>query len=113
MADLREGGTTGLLGRRRAPRRRRLVLLGVAVALVAFNLRTPVASVGPVLRELGGSLGMSGSGLALLTTVPVLCFGLVAPAAPRLARRFGIEPILMAMLLALGAGLVIRVMGGA
>ena len=89
------------------------VLLGLVVVLVAFNLRPAVASVGPVLPEVRADLSLSGLGAALLTFLPVLCFGLLAVAAPRLARRSGIEPVLLGMLVALAAGLAGRVAGGA
>lgn len=80
--------------------RRHPLLLGLATALVAVNLRPAVASVGPVLRDLSADLGLSPTGAALLTALPVLCFGAVAPIAPRLARRLGMEPTLMAVLVA-------------
>jgi CP family cyanate transporter-like MFS transporter len=85
----------------------------VVIALVAFNLRPAVASVGPVLPELRAGVPLSGTWAALLTTVPVLCFGLFALAAPRLARRSGIEPVLLAVSVALAAGLLGRVTDGA
>jgi len=92
--------------------RRHPLLLGLAIALVAFNLRAPLASVGPVLPELRDGLRLSGTGAAVLTMLPVLCFGALAAVAPRLARRFGIEPVLMGVLIALVAGLAGRVLAG-
>lgn len=102
---------TSTLARRLAGRRHTL-LLGIAIALLAFNLRPAVASVGPVLPEIREGLGLGGGQTAVLTMLPVLCFGLPALAAPRLARRAGIEPVLMGVLLALVAALVGRVLGG-
>jgi MFS transporter, CP family, cyanate transporter len=93
-------------------RHRHPVLLGLAVALVAFNLRAAVASVGPVLPEIRTDLPLSGTGAALLTFLPVLCFGLFAIAAPWLARRWGIEPVLLGVLGVLAAGLLVRVLDG-
>ena len=92
--------------------RRNLILLAPAIALVAFNLRAGLASVGPVLPELRSGLRLSATEAAVLTTLPVLCFGTLAAAAPRLARRFGIEPVLMVALIALVAGLAGRVLAG-
>jgi CP family cyanate transporter-like MFS transporter len=94
------------------PWRRHPVLLGIVIALVSFNLRPAVASVGPVLQELREQVPLSGTGAALLTTIPVLCFGLLALAAPRLAQRAGIEPVLMVVLLTLMAALLVRVADG-
>jgi MFS transporter, CP family, cyanate transporter len=93
-------------------RRRSAVLLGLAVALAAVNLRPALASVGPVLTELRADLGLSGGAAAVLTSVPVLCLGLLAPAAPALARRWGIEPVIALVLGVLGTGLLVRVLAG-
>jgi cyanate permease len=51
----------------------RPVLLGVAVVLVALNLRPAITSVGPVLDQARASFAASAGWVALLTTVPVLC----------------------------------------
>jgi CP family cyanate transporter-like MFS transporter len=88
------------------------VVRALVIALAAFNLRPPVASVGPVLPELRQDLTLSGAATALLTMLPVLCFGLLAVAAPRLARRAGIEPVLMIVLLTLVVALAGRVLDG-
>jgi CP family cyanate transporter-like MFS transporter len=88
------------------------VLLAAAVVLLAFNLRPAVAGVGPVLPDMRADLPLSGTAAALVTTVPVLFFGLLAPAAPRLARRHGIEPVLVGVMLALAAGAFVRVLDG-
>ena len=98
--------------RTRSRQHRHPVLLGLVVALVAFNLRPAVASVGPVLPEARADLSLSGVGAAFLTFLPVLCFGLLAVAAPRLARRSGIEPVLLGMLVAVAIGLAGRVVDG-
>ncbi|MBX6724279.1 MAG: MFS transporter, partial [Dactylosporangium sp.] len=45
----------------------------------------------------------------LLTTLPVLCFGLLSPFAALLGRRIGIESALLAAMLAVAAGSVVRV----
>lgn len=96
--------------RRASPRH--LVLLGVTIALAAFNLRPALASVGPVLPELRRDLGLSGAGAAALTMLPLLCFAAFSSTAPRLARRFGIEPVVMVALVAIMIGLAERVLGG-
>ncbi len=101
----RPGGTSG-------PGRRSAVLLALAVVLAAVNLRPALAAVGPVLTELRTDLGLSGGGAALLTALPVLCLGLLAPVAPALARRWGVEPVIALVLAVLGVGLLARVTGG-
>jgi len=87
---------------------KRPVLLGVAIALVAVNLRPALASVGPVLDDLGLSDPMA----AVLTAVPVLCLGAVAATAPALARRWGLEPVVALAVAAIATGLLLRVVDG-
>jgi CP family cyanate transporter-like MFS transporter len=96
-----------------SPPARHPVLLGFAIALVAANLRPALASVGPVLTDLRADLGLSGTAAALLTAVPVICLGAVAATAPGLARRWGMEPVVAAVLGVLVAALLLRVTDGA
>ncbi|MBR8741058.1 MFS transporter [Nocardiopsis sp. MG754419] len=88
--------------------RRALILVGVAIALAALNLRTAITSVGPVLGEVTGGLGMSAVGAGVLTTMPVLCFALLGGLTPLLARRLGSHHLLVYALTALTLGLVSR-----
>ncbi|RRR97721.1 MFS transporter [Glycomyces terrestris] len=83
-------------------------LLVAGVVLAAFNFRTAVTSVGAILAELRGGLGMSETVAGLLTTLPVLAFAGLGALAPRLARRFGPRALLTGALLAMSAGLVAR-----
>jgi CP family cyanate transporter-like MFS transporter len=48
----------------------------------------------------------------VLTTLPVLCFGLFAPVAPVLARRVGLERALFASLVLLCVGFALRLVPG-
>lgn len=88
--------------------RRTPVLLGAALLLVALNLRLPLTAVPPLLGALRADLGLSSTAAGLLTTLPVLCFALAAPAAPVLARRFGGEAVLLGCVLTIVAGTAIR-----
>src|SRR4051794_3232698 len=85
------------------------VLLALGIILIASNLRPTVTSVAPLLPQLRLDLGLSTTAAALLTATPVLCFGLLAPFAPRIADRFGMERTLGLVLLLIAVGLVVRV----
>lgn len=98
----RTGKTTGSLA----------WLLVAGIVLAALNLRTAVTSVGPVLDQIRSGLGMSGVGVGLLTTLPVLIFASVGAVTPTLARKVGEHRLLLLALIALGAGLLIRAMVG-
>jgi CP family cyanate transporter-like MFS transporter len=90
--------------------RRALVL--VALAVVAFNLRTPTASLPPLLADVQGALGLSGPALGLLTALPVLCMALCAPGAHRLAHRLGAELTTLCAVNLVAAGALLRLGGG-
>lgn len=84
------------------------VIAAIGIMLVAANLRPPVVSVAPLLDDIVADLGFSSAVAGLLTTLPVLCFGLSAPFAPRLASRFGIERTVFVSMIVLIAAMVLR-----
>lgn len=85
-----------------------VVPLLAAVVLVALNLRPAVASVPPLLDTIQRQLGLSSAAAGLLTTLPVLCMGVFAPAGSVLARRLGRERALGAALGVVAAGTFLR-----
>ncbi|TDE43073.1 MFS transporter [Nonomuraea mesophila] len=87
-------------------------LLVLGIVLAALNLRTAVTSVGPLLDQLAGALGMSSVGTGVLTTLPVLAFASVGAITPALARRVGEHRLLLLALVTLGVGMLIRSMAG-
>nr|AIA14981.1 Major Facilitator Superfamily [uncultured bacterium] len=89
--------------------RARSIALAASLALIAFSLRTPITSVGPILLEAVQATNLSRTGASLLTTLPSLCFGFFGPLAPLLARRLGSERALLALLALLTAGTALRV----
>lgn len=93
-------------------RGRETLWLLLALVLVAINLRPALSSLAPVLRQAQQDTGMGSASAGLLTTLPVLCLGLFAPLAPRLAARFGTERIVLWVLLLLATGIVLRGMLG-
>ncbi|GGP86354.1 MFS transporter [Streptosporangium pseudovulgare] len=87
-------------------------MLVAGIILAALNLRTAVTSVGPVLDQISSGLGMSGVGVGLLTTLPVLIFATVGAVTPTLARKTGEHRLLLAALVVLGVGLLVRAVVG-
>jgi MFS transporter, CP family, cyanate transporter len=96
---------------RRDPSHLRGVLLAVGIVLLAANLRSALTSVAPLIGQIRTDTGISNGVAGLLTTLPLLAFGVLSPVAPRLARRFGMERMLLASLLLLAAGIVVRSAG--
>ncbi len=97
--------------RRRSPARRRKLFRGAAFTIAALNLRPTIAAVSPVLQDIRRTTGLTDVGLALLTTLPLVCFGLLAPAAPGLVRRFGTGAVLLSCVGLLVAGTILRSVG--
>lgn len=86
-------------------------VLGASLVLIAFNLRPIFSSLSVLLPEVMQATGLSPAGASLLTTLPVLCLGLFAPLAPKLAQRFGAERTLLFALALLALGTVLRGLG--
>lgn len=89
------------------------LMAALGIMLVAANLRPAVVSVSPLIDTISDSFGFSSSTAGLLTTLPVLFFGIAAPVAPRLAHRFGIERTIFASLAVLVAGIALRLVPSA
>ena len=86
----------------------RRVLLVVGITLVAANLRPALAVVGPLAGDIRAATGLSSAAIGLLTTLPLLAFGIVSPFAPAVARRLGVERALGLALVLLGVGSAVR-----
>ena len=84
-----------------------LVLGGVL--LVALNLRSSLTSLGPLLDEISDGLHLSGTMAGVVTTMPGIAFAAVGAATPWLVRRFPPARLLVAAMVALVIGLVMRV----
>jgi CP family cyanate transporter-like MFS transporter len=93
------------------PGRLRGVLLVVGIVLVAANLRPALTSAAPLISQIRTDTGISNGVAGLLTTLPLLAFGLLSPVAPRLALRFGMERVLLVSLMVLTAGILLRSAG--
>lgn len=80
----------------------------VAVVVAAVNLRAGIASLGPVLSDVLGAFGASGSLAGLITAMPGVLFGIMGLCAVPLARRMGLSRVIViGMVLAL-VGLAAR-----
>ena len=79
-----------------------------AAAALAFNLRSPIVTIGPLVGMIRDDLGVSGSFMGFVTALPVMAFALFSPWAARLGRRYGMENVLVASLVVLLAGIALR-----
>lgn len=85
---------------------RALALVGLL--LVAINLRTAVAALSPIYTFIDADLGGGSFGLGLLGMLPPLCFAVFGIITPSLARRFGLEGLLVSSLVVLVLGHLLR-----
>ena len=91
--------------------RRDQVLLITGIILIGFNLRPALSGVGPLIAMIRESTGLSNSMLGLLTTLPLVAFGVLSTLTPLFTRRFGIEKTLSGALLLLTLGITLRAFG--
>jgi MFS transporter, CP family, cyanate transporter len=83
-------------------------LLLAAITAIGLNLRAGFGAVPALLDSIGQDLGLNGTTGALLTSVPVVCMGLFAPVAQRLAARIGPEAATAVLLGVLAVGGLMR-----
>lgn len=83
------------------------LLLIVGILFIAATLRVTFTGIAPLLDAIRAEYQLTTAQTGLLTTLPLLAFGLVSPLAAGVARRFGIErSLLLAMVIIfLGIGL--------
>lgn len=84
----------------------------VATVAVAFNLRPLISSLPPVLHDVRATLSLSGLQVDVLTAIPVLCLGALAPVAVRVEPRIGTTRLLAVASTAIAAGAACRAFGG-
>ncbi|WP_448004054.1 MFS transporter [Agromyces bauzanensis] len=89
---------------------RTLALVGIV--LVAFNLRTAVASLSPIIVRLEQDMSISPTVVGLLGMLPPLCYAVFGIVTPALAKRIGLEVALVVALAALSLGLAGRGLAG-
>src|ERR687894_3036313 len=80
------------------------VLLGLGIVLLAANLRPALTGLTPLIGQIRADTSISYGIAGLLTALPLLAMGMLSPIAPWLARRFGMECVLLGSMPALAAG---------
>lgn len=83
-------------------------LLIVGILLIASTLRVTFTGAAPLLDAIRADYGLTTAQTGLLTTLPLLAFGLVSPLAAGIARRLGMERSLFIAMLLICAGIAIR-----
>jgi len=86
------------------------ILLLSGIILIALNLRPALAGVGPLASVIRDATGLSNTMLGLLTTLPLLAFGIISTLTPLFTRRLGIEGTLALAMVLLSIGLLLRIL---
>ena len=83
-----------------------------ALLCFALSLRAPITVIPPLLTPVRADLGIDAPTAGLLTSIPVLCFGLLTPVASRIIHRLGINLGGLYCVLGVIAGSILRSVGG-
>jgi CP family cyanate transporter-like MFS transporter len=92
-----------------SPQKNKKLFLMAAIAIIALNLRPSISGVGPLISEIRLDTGLSNTLLGMLTTLPVLAFGIFSVLTPLFTRRLGTEGTMAFALTILTAGILLRV----
>ncbi|TFJ94338.1 MFS transporter [Lentibacillus salicampi] len=84
------------------------ILLVAGIVIVAFNLRPAITSVGPLIGIIRDDVGLSNWSAGLLTSLPLIAFAVMSPAAPKLGNRYSNERTLLLGLILLFVGISAR-----
>lgn len=87
-------------------RGRALALVGIV--LVAFSLRSAVASLSPVIDHVSEEFPVSSVVVGLIGAAPPVCFAVFGLLTPLFERRFGLERVAVVAIGLIAAGLLLR-----
>lgn len=86
------------------------MLVLIAIAGLAVNLRPPAIAIAPVLPEIRADLGFGGVLAGVLTTLPPLCFAVMGVLTPAIMARIGSHRAALLSLMAITIGQAVRVL---
>ena len=84
--------------------------LGLVAGMVAISLnqRPALVAVGALTAQLRADTGLSAAAVSMLTTLPLLCFGVVAGLAAPISLRWGMDRTVVVALAVLVVGIAMR-----
>ncbi|EGB15422.1 major facilitator superfamily MFS_1 [Pseudodesulfovibrio mercurii] len=87
-------------------------LMILAFFALSVNMRAAITSLPPIIQELRALFDISGGFAGFLTSIPVLCFGLLTPLVGYCMKGIRLETSVFATLMGLVLGSVLRSTGG-
>ena len=80
----------------------------VGIVLVAFSLRSAVASLSPVIDHIAEDFPLSPVAIGLIGAAPPVCFALFGLLTPLFERRFGLERVAVTAIAVMAVGMLLR-----
>ncbi|MCM3778217.1 MFS transporter [Microbacterium hydrocarbonoxydans] len=102
------GGVADLVTTAAQPLWRGRALALIGIVLVAFSLRSAVASLSPVIDHIAEDFPVSPVVVGLIGAAPPVCFAVFGLVTPLVERRFGLERVAVAALTLMSIGLLLR-----
>ncbi|RIN79227.1 CynX/NimT family MFS transporter [Staphylococcus simulans] len=87
-------------------------LIVLAMVFVASTLRAPLTAVGPVIDQIKDALAINNSVAGILTTIPLLIFGIVSPFVSKVSSRLTMSKTVFLSTILVIIALIVRVSGG-
>jgi CP family cyanate transporter-like MFS transporter len=84
----------------------------LSLVFISLAIRPPVASIGPLVEELIRTEFLTLFQVSLMTSLPIVCFGLGAFLSPALVKRFTLNKAMMYVLIVLSVAMATRLIGG-
>ncbi len=88
------------------------LIVGIAILVFAFTLRTAVTSLVPLLTRVAADIGFGPTTIGFVAMMPTVMFGLAGFMTPPLTQRFGLERVALAAVIATGVGIAARATSG-
>nr|WP_243843623.1 MFS transporter [Microbacterium endophyticum] len=76
--------------------------------MLAFSLRSAVASLSPIVDEISADIALSPTIVGLIGTAPPVCYAIFGILTPRWERRVGVQSLAVVALLAVTGGMIWR-----
>lgn len=93
-------------------RKNKNILLLAAIVGISFSLRAPITSIGPMAGLIHDDLNVSNGFIGFITTLPLIAFAVSSPFISKFSGRLGLGKAMLAGLVVLTAGGVLRAYTG-
>lgn len=89
--------------------RKHSTFLILGIFLLGACMRTPITSIPSMLNSIADGIGVKSTSLGILTTLPLICFGLISPFVPKISAKLGNEVTIALTMILLTAGSYLRI----